>query len=400
MTDNERLLDFIEQGKTYAEIANIFNCTERTITRRVARIKNIKDEDIANDITKAKEKQKYNDIFRLERKSFRDGARVENSVLEYSKELVSVFKNYKLPAFVISKKTVVNDKSSGVIHITDAHLNELVDLSINKYDFKIASKRFKKLANEAKIEFKARGIKNVLIAMTGDLMNSDRRIEELLAQATNRSKATFLSVSILEQFILDLAQDFNISVASVIGNESRVGKDVSWDECLASDNYDYTIFNILKLIFRKSNVIFFDGHSVEQMVEVCGQNILLIHGNQLQSNAMEQSIQKIKGKYTSRNIQIDFVLSGHLHSCRIGETFARGGSVVGANAYSDIGLQLESRASQNLHIFYANGNRNSIKIDLQNVNDIEGYNVEKELEAYNAKSLVKTKKKIIVNRII
>ena len=248
--------------------------------------------------------------------------------------------------------------------------------------------------------FKSKGIKNILIAFTGDLMNSDRRLDELLAEATNRSKATFLSVSILEQFILDLAQHFHITVASVIGNESRIGKDIGWEESVASDNYDYTIYHILKLIFRDSNVTFLSGNSVEQVVEVSGQNVLLIHGNQIKSSAVEKSIQTIKGKYTSRGINIQFVLFGHMHSARNGDTYARSSSVCGANAYSDGALQLESRASQNIHIFYKNGNRDSIKVDLQNYGEITGYDINKELEAYNAKSLSKAKKKVTINRVV
>lgn len=143
-----------------------------------------------------------------------------------------------------------------------------------------------------------------------------------------------------------------------------------------------------------------DGNLLEQIVEISGQNVLLLHGNQLKSNSMEQSIQKIKGKYTSQKINVDFVLSGHLHSSRIGDVYARGSSLVGANAYSDSALQLESRASQNLHIFYLNGTRDSIKIDLQVTDGIKGYDIIKDLQAYNAKSLNKAKKKKIITNVV
>lgn len=400
--DVDKLLELMESGSTQTEIADYFNCGVRTIQHRLAELRASDDDIVKTNVKLAKQKQKLQDLNRIERKSFREQARIENAIFEYSQELVKVFSKHKLPSFVRGKPKTTHKKTvaTGIVHITDPHFNELVNLSMNRYDFKIASKRFKHFADEIKIELKARGIKKILIAMTGDLMNSDRRIDELLAEATNRSKATFLAVAILEQFILDLAQEFDITIASVIGNESRVGKDIGWEENVASDNYDYTIFHILKLLFRNSKIRFLMGNSVEQVVEVSGQNVLLIHGNQLKSSSMEQSIQKIKGKYTSRGTKVDFVLSGHLHSCRIGDVFARGSSVVGANAYSDSALQLESRASQNLHIFYSNGNRNSIKIDLQNVDDVKGYNINKELESYNAKSLKKARKKVTIQRVV
>jgi len=398
----DKLLELMESGSNQHEIANYFKCNVRTIQRKIAELRATDDDIVSQNIKLAKQKQKLQDLNRIERKSFLNQIRSENALIEYSKELANVFANHKLPKFVENKNTKTeqsNDKT-GVVHISDVHFNELINLSVNKFDFNIASQRFKFLANQIKVYFKAKGITNIFIALTGDLMNSDRRLDELLAEATNRSKATFLSVSILEQFFLDLAQDFSITVASVIGNESRISKDVGWEEGVASDNYDYTIYHILKLIFRDTNIRFLAGNSIEQVVEVAGQNILLMHGNQIKASAVEKSIQNIKGKYTSRGINIQFVLFGHMHSARNGDTYARSSSVCGANAYSDGALQLESRASQNLHIFYKNGNRDSLKIDLQNIKDIKGYDINKELEAYNAKSLSKARKKVTINRVV
>lgn len=400
--NTDKLLEMIESGATQIEIAKYFNCGVRTIQKRLAELRASDDDIVKTNIKLAKQKQKYQDLRRIENKAFREQARIDNALLEYNKELINILSNHQLPKKINKQlcSYTKNQPSAGIIHITDAHFNELVNLTINKYDFKIASRRFKLLAEKTKDYFKSKNIKNVLVAMTGDLMNSDRRMDEILAQATNRSKATFLAVSILEQFLLDISQDFHVTVASVIGNESRIGKDVGWEENVASDNYDYTIFHILKLVFKNTKIKFLHGNSVEQVVKVSGQNILLLHGNQLRANAVEQSIQKIKGKYSAHRIKIDFILFGHLHSCRIGDTYARGASIVGANAYSDSALQLESRASQNVHVFYNNGNRDSLKIDLQNVNNIKGYNINEELESYNAKSLKKAKKKVTVHRVV
>jgi len=400
--NTDRLIELMESGSTQIEIAKYFKCGVRTIQKRLAELRASDDDVVKMNVKLVKQIQRVNDLNKVKNKTFREHARTENAIVEYSKELLSVFNNHKLPAFVVGKTRCKSRKTNttGVIHITDAHFNELVNLAMNQYDFNVASERLALLVSQAKRYFKVHNISNVLIAMTGDLMNSDRRIDELLAEATNRSKATFLAVTILEQVILDVAEDYNVTVASVIGNESRVGKDIGWEESVASDNYDYTIYHILKLLFRDSKVRFLSGNSVEQVVEVAGQNILLIHGNQLKANSVEQSIQKIKGKYTAKDVKVDFVLFGHLHSARIGESYARGGSIVGANAYSDSALQLDSRASQNIHVFYTNGTRDSIKIDLHNTDGVVGYNIDKELESYNAKSLSKAKKKVNISRVV
>lgn len=406
--NTEMLIQLYNEGKPANEIALIFECGERTVYTHLAdlRLKGLIDYNENFEMTKQNSKltsstQKYKDLTRISRKQLREKVKVENALIEYNQNLIDIFSKYTLPAFAKRKIKKRNNKgSTGVVHLTDAHFNELVNLVHNKYDFPIASQRLKLLADKTKEYFGALGIKRILVAMTGDLMNSDRRLDELLSEATNRSKATFLAVNLLEHFILDLSQDFQVTVANIVGNESRMAKDIGWTEMMASDNYDFTIYNILKLLFRDSNITMLDGNLLEQVIEISGQNVLLLHGNQLKANNMEQSIQKIKGKYTSQKIRVDFVLSGHQHSCRIGDVYARGSSLVGANAYSDSALQLESRASQNLHIFYPNGNRDSIKIDLQVTDNLKGYDIVKKLEAYNAKSLSKAKKKKIITNVV
>ena len=342
--------------------------------------------------------QKYQDTNRIERKTFREHARISNAVEEYTKELISVFNKHDVAKFTI--KHDVNGKAVGLVHITDAHFNELVELDNNKYDFKIAGQRLKLLISKARQYFKGAGITNVLIALTGDLINSDRRLDELLNQATNRSKATFLAVQLLENVIIDLNQDFNITVACVSGNESRVGKDWSWSEQIASDNYDFTIFNILKYIFKNSESIsFISGDSVELVVNLAGQKVLMLHGNSITADT-EKSVQQIIGKYSTKGIRIDYVIFGHLHSARVGDNYARGSSLVGSNAYSDRGLQLSGRASQNIGLFFDNGNRDVIKVDLQNYQGVEGYDIEQELEAYNAKSASKLHQKQTIFEVV
>ena len=73
--------------------------------------------------------------------------------------------------------------------------------------------------------------------------------------------------------------------------------------------------------------------------------------------------------------------------------------MVGANDYSEKALNLGGRVSQNAYVFYDNGNRDGIKIDLQNV-DCEGYNIDKTLEAYNAKSAKKSKKTETIFKVV
>ena len=356
------------------------------------------DHDIIREnVRLSKQKQRAKDKNRIHNKAFREHARIENAVEEYTKELVSLFDKNELSK--TTKKFKLNKKAVGVIQFSDVHFNELVELENNRYDFKVASARVRYFVNQAKTYFKTANISNVVMALTGDLMNSDRRLDELLNQATNRANATFLGVDILQQAILDLNKDFNVTVGSVVGNEGRANPEMGWSKVLASDNYDYTIFQCLRYLFRDSSVKFIHGDPSELVVNVAGQNLLMLHGHGSLRGKLDSSVNQIAGRYSLKGIKIDYVIFGHVHSARVGDNFGRSSSMVGANDYSEKALNLNGRASQNCYIFYSNGNRDGIKVDLQNVN-IEGYNIKESLEAYNAKSAKKRKKTKTIFEIV
>tara|TARA_Y100000401_G_scaffold66066_1_gene52719 strand:- start:3235 stop:4443 length:1209 start_codon:yes stop_codon:yes gene_type:complete len=361
-------------------------------------IEGIEDIELLTENVKlAKQKQSYQDINRIERKAFREHIRVENAVSKYAEELIKIFDKYFIAEKVI-EHSETNNKAVGVIQFSDVHFNELVNLEHNKYDFKIASARCKLFVEKAIKYFNTFGIKNVLMVQSGDLLNSDRRLDELLQMATNRAKATFLAVDIMTQVILDLNKHFNLSVCHVTGNESRVKKDWGWSPIIASDNYDFTIFETLRYIFRDSKINFIEGDPTELVVEVAGQNLLILHGNGTIKKGLDTSVTQLMGRYKARGVDVDYVIFGHVHSARVGDNFSRSSSMVGANDYSEKALNLSGRASQNCYIFYENGNRDGIKIDLQNYG--VGYDIEQSLESYNAKSSNKISKGTTIFKVV
>ena len=356
------------------------------------------DHDIVREnVRLSKQKQKAQDKNRIFNKSFREHARIENAVEEYSKELITLFENNDLHKTLNSFD--VNNKAVGVIQFSDVHFNELVELENNRYDFRVASARTRHFVDKARTYFKTSDVSNVVVALTGDLMNSDRRLDELLNQATNRAKATFLGVDILQQAIIDLNQDFNVTVASVVGNEGRANKEIGWSSVVATDNYDYTIFQCLRYLFRDKSIKFIHGDPSELVINVAGQNLLMLHGHGSLKGKLDTTVNQIAGRYSLKGIKIDYVIFGHIHSARVGDNFGRSSSMVGANDYSEKALNLNGRASQNCYIFYDNGNRDGIKVDLQNVKE-QGYDIDKSLEAYNAKSSEKRKRKKTIFEVV
>ena len=398
----DEILEHFWNGNGYQSIAqhliekyhlNVKKTTLRHRIKDIIQYEIADKEFIEENLKLAKRSQKQADLNRIKNKSFREHVRLENALVEYNKALIDILKTESLKTTI--KQHESKSKQAIIVQIADTHFNELVDLKHNKYDFEVASKRLQKFAHHIKEYASFYNVNEIFIAITGDLLNSDRRLDEKLAMSTNRAKATFLGVHLLKHFILDLNSIANISVGCVSGNESRA-YELGWVDLVSSDNYDFTIFEILRMLLPDINFITSGG--LELVVEVNGHNVLLIHGHQL-GNMQNDKIAKVISKYARNGIILDFMMCGHLHETKITDMFARSSSLVGANAYSENALLLSSRAAQNIYIMKDN-ERHDIRIDLQHTKEFKGYAINKELSAYNAKSLDKTHKKQTVFKIV
>ena len=399
----DEILELFDNGKNYIEISSFLidkyklDVSVDTLRKKIREVVHylIADKDIVEyNIRLAKQKQKFQDLNRIERKSFREDTRQENALVEYNTEIIKLLKRESLKTKLSKKKH--NTEAAIVVQIADTHFNELVELESNKYDFDIASKRLQKYAYKVKEYVNFHKANKVLICITGDLINSDRRLDEKLSMATNRAKATFLGVHLLKHFILDINEIAEVQVCCVTGNESRVNFELGWVDMVASDNYDFTIFEMLRLLLPDIN--FLRGDALELVVEINGKNMLVIHGHQLGRMDSNQ-VGKVISKYSAKGVIIDFIICGHLHETMIRDNIARSASLVGSNAYSENALNLSGTAAQNIYCFTDDG-RHDIRIDLQETNGWDGYDIKEELFAYNAKSAQKTHKKETIFKII
>ena len=399
----DEILELFDNGANYNEISAYLIDTYRldvsvdTLRKKIREVVHylIADKDIVEyNIRLAKQKQKFQDLNRIERKSFREDSRQENALVEYNTEIIKLLKRESLNTKLSKKKH--NTESVIVIQLADLHLNELVELESNKYDFDIASKRLQKYAYKVKEYIKFHKANKVLIAITGDLINSDRRLDEKLSMATNRAKSTFLGVHLLKYFILDIKEIAEVQVCCVTGNESRVNFELGWVDMVASDNYDFTIFEMLRLLLPDIN--FLRGDALELVVEINGKNMLVVHGHQL-GRMTSNDTGKVIAKYSARGVIIDLIICGHLHETMIRDNICRSASLVGSNSYSENALNLSGTAAQNIYCFTDDG-RHDVRIDLQETNGWDGYDIKEELFAYNAKSAQKTHKKETIFKII
>ena len=50
------------------------------------------------------------------------------------------------------------------------------------------------------------------------------------------------------------------------------------------------------------------------IVEVAGQNLLVLHGNGAIKKGIDTSITQLMGRYKARGTNVDYVIFGHIHS--------------------------------------------------------------------------------------
>jgi len=351
----------------------------------------------------AKARQAQADTNRIERKAFREHARIENAVAAYTRELCSLLDERGFTHGVKLSRIPNGGDAVLIVQLSDLHFNERVELASNRYDFTVAAQRLVKLAQRVKQLGKSYGARKVVVACLGDFLNSDRRLDELMSNSTNRSKATLLAVDILKSFLLDLREQFEIEVYGITGNESRVGKELGWSDALATDSYDLMIYGILQRGFEGTEGILFCGFRANELLfEVLGRTFLCLHGHQIKAD-VQKSVQEITGKYATQGITVDYTLFGHLHASAIGDYHARNASLVGSNAYSEAGLNYCSKAAQNVHIITGSkggGTIDGMKVDLQDVSGITPYSFASEWEAYCPKSERKLHSPSVVYQVV
>jgi hypothetical protein len=156
---------------------------------------------------------------------------------------------------------------------------------------------------------------------------------------------------------------------------------------------------MLKLyLVRNKRISFISGNTFEYVLSVKGINILITHGHRL-GKMSHNDLSKSISKWSHKGVIINKIMCGHLHETQITDTLLRSGSLVGNNAYSDVSLNLYSRASQNIYIIDNDGNLDAVRVDLQNTID-DMYDISEDLDVYNAKSADKLKERKTIFEVI
>lgn len=345
----ERIKESLLAGNTVTEVAKEFGMLRPTVAYIAKQLDNeplTEDKEVLNaQVQLERKNQRLQDTNRIERKVFRESAREFNASEDLFKAVLEKIGEVedKDPTTIPIATT---PERVGVIQLSDLHFGEVIDLPKNKFNLEIAKNRVMRHFWLSKELFNSLNIKNVKVLLTGDILNSDRRIDERLTNAASRAESLIHAFNSIKSCLVDLSNEFNIlEVVSVIGNESRIDFDLSSIDKTAVNNFDYILHEMLRASLP--NVLFSEfttNNTLERVVDIGEVKVLASHGVY---NAKKPEDAVIRAKL---DFDCDYFLCGHVHSCLITSKFRRSGGLPASNSYSyhQLGI-LEHISSQNVH---------------------------------------------------
>lgn len=327
----------------------------------------INDYLLKEELIRANKKiQNLTDKLRINRKLNREQNRKENIQENFINEVINIIKNKVEYTSIVNTNNdnkiteSVNSQNQLIVQISDIHFGKIIDLPINKFNFEVAKKRFKKYAEKINYYVKNHNIDKITLAFTGDLINLDSHMDSLLSNEANRASSFVEALDTLVDFINSIKGNVNsVSVVGVTGNESRIRTSEyhSNVDKIANNNFDMLLCKILKRLFKNTNVWFINECDVLNYVFKIGNfNVAITHGDKLGKQTKDDILKFKTRMIESTNNSIDYVIFGHIHESLITSTYSRSGSLCGMDNYAYNGLNIcNGISSQNIYLVQEDG---------------------------------------------
>lgn len=271
----------------------------------------------------------------------------------------------KIPKWLKPKRVTRAKTATGVLMLSDLHLDEVVDLhemdGINEYNRAIAKERLERVVNMT-VELLRRYVSGVhydglIAALLGD--NITGVIHDELERTNEAPPAASIVywVPILAAALVYLADEFGqLYVPCVDGNHDRFYKKTPKKQ-RAESSLAWIIYNWLADHLRDDDRITFGiSTSPEQLIDVYDTTLLLSHGDGFRSSggiggiypSMLKWLLRKHQLYSDQKRDFDFALIGHWHQPIWHSDCIVNGSLKGYDEYAkDAGFSF-SKPSQQL----------------------------------------------------
>lgn len=311
-------------------------------------------EDLINENDKLRKSlQGTRDKLRILRAEKRKEHREENKIDSLVKDLTELVKNRNEFVNDYGFKEVDIKEGTAILQLSDLHFNKVVNLEHNKFNFEVANKRLEILFNKVITELNMRKCNNIIIAFTGDLFNLDERDEQKKTNEFTRAEALLKGYDIICNYVnLLLFKGFNVSMVSVVGNESRLLTSIPQGNVddLVKNNFDYVVFQMLKRNYQDIVAFLNNGDKLYDFFRVDDLHIGLMHSDKIKHNNLNKEVYQLRDMFKEKhNTYIDLFIFGHIHSHLSAKNFIRSSSLVGSDTYSFNELRIpDNDISQNL----------------------------------------------------
>lgn len=239
-------------------------------------------------------------------------------------------------------------KDVGLLVLSDWHIGKTVNLENgNKFDYFTARKRVITLLEKSIEEIRLNNINELHIALLGDFIHARYREDMKYTSEFVEIDAgirCFLLFRLLIDKLCKVFPNMRIYLHGVVGNESRLASNLPHTNIdqMAKNSIDYMVYTMLDINYKDSKQIKIGNFSsFETIITIKDKNILLIHGDKINHTKLDSEIPKLKLRLSEKfKVNIDYVLMGHIHSSLVTDLFARNASLVGADEYATIGLNI------------------------------------------------------------
>lgn len=277
-------------------------------------------------------------------------------MLETLKECTSPLPTQK-PFQIIKPKK--NKKVLVVLH-SDGQCGEMVKLQdtagFNQYNLEIYNQRQEKYLNEILNTCEELGIDEVCVPFLGDAVEGNGTIY--------KRQKFYLESHVVKQ-IFDVSESNawflkglkaggikNINATAVIGNHGNDGYDNH-----AQANFDALAYDRTKLLLENDPDINFKySDTFMEVINVLGYYFLMIHGDGMNKQTIENAFYKYSYMYADKGIQLYGLICGHFHTPLTIDVMTTAGSIiingniVGSNHLSVQKLQADNKASQTFFV--------------------------------------------------
>ena len=280
---------------------------------------NVKSEDDKNYI----ERQKVYDMQRNIRKEMRELSRTE-LICEHISEAIKA-----LPKIEIPEKTVLRSKGKSktdlVVGIGDFHYGANFDVkglyneTINKYNSNVFDKRIFELADNIAEICSKENPDQITIMIAGDMLDGILRTSQLQRLEFGVIESSMRLAETLTAWLVKLASETNIPIRvyAVRGNHGEIRPLGTKAGQFPEENMERTVMHYLFARFEnvKSVKIAQNDAPMVQMIDVCGYEFLLTHGQNINIESMAKDYVNLY------QTPIDVFMVGHLHK---GQSFTSG----------------------------------------------------------------------------